>query len=171
MRRRIYWLLPDRHAARKAMDDLLLARIEHRHLHFLARRGADMTGLHAANVLQSSDLVRSAQMGLLIGAALGAAAGGALAASALLGDELSKPGIVGLLAALGAVFGAWASSLIGASVPSRRLARFDAAIERGEILLMADIPSRRVAEIEALLQAQDPQAQFEGREPDIPAFP
>jgi hypothetical protein len=37
MRRPIYWLLPDRHSARLSMDDLLLARIENRHIHFLAR--------------------------------------------------------------------------------------------------------------------------------------
>ncbi len=170
MRRRIYWLLPDLRSARKTMDDLLLARIENAHIHFLARDGADMTGLHAANVLQSSDLVRSAQMGLLIGAALGAAAGAMLATSTLIG-ELSKPGVVGALAALGSLFGAWASSMIGVSAPSRRLKRFQAALQRGEILLMVDAPHRRVAEIEALLSERDPEAHFEGQEPNIPAFP
>ena len=171
MRRRIYWLLPDLRSARKAMDDLLLARIENRHIHFLARDGADMAGLHEANVLQSSDLVRSAQMGLLVGAAIGAAAGAMLAVSPLIGDELSKPGIVGALAALGSLFGAWASSMIGVSAPSRRLKRFDAALQRGEILLMADVPHQRVDEIEALLGERDPEAHLEGQEPNIPAFP
>jgi hypothetical protein len=37
MRRRIYWLLPDLESARATMDDLLLARIEKRHIHFVAR--------------------------------------------------------------------------------------------------------------------------------------
>ena len=36
MRRRLYYLLPDAGSARKIMDDLLLARIEERHIHFLA---------------------------------------------------------------------------------------------------------------------------------------
>jgi len=170
MRRRIYWLVPDLHSARKTMDDLLLARIEHRHIHFMARDGTDMSGLHEANVLQSSDLVRSAQMGLLIGAALGAAAGAMLAVSPLIG-ELSKPGIVGALAALGSLFGAWASSMIGASAPSRRLRRFEAAIGRGEILLMVDVPHQRVEEIEALLKERDPEAHLEGQDPNVPMFP
>ena len=51
MRRRIYWLLPDLESAKRTMDDLLLARIGEQHMHFVAREGADMTGLHAANVL------------------------------------------------------------------------------------------------------------------------
>ena len=69
MRRRLYYLLPDLPSARKIMDDLLLARIEERHIHFLAKRGTPMDGLHEANILQKSDLVHGAQRGVLIGAA------------------------------------------------------------------------------------------------------
>lgn len=170
MRKRIYWLLPDPASARAVMNDLLLARVEHRYIHFLAREGSDMSGLHEANVLQSSDLVRSAQMGLVLGAALGAAAGAMLAMSPLAFD-LSKPAVVGALAAGGAVFGAWAASMIGASIPSRRLQRFDAAVARGEILLMVDTPSLRFNEIEAMLHARHPEGRDEGREPNVPVFP
>ena len=53
------------------MDDLLLARIEERHIHFLGRRGTAMDGLHEANHLQKSDLVHGAQVGLALGALLG----------------------------------------------------------------------------------------------------
>lgn len=170
MRRRIYWLLPDLPSARRTMDDLLLARIEHRHIHFLAREGVDLTGLHEANLLQASDAVRSAQMGLMIGAALGAAAG-AMVAVLVSMDDASKPAVVGALAAFGSLFGTWAASMIGVSTPSRRLQRFESAIQRGEILLMVDVPKSRVDEIEALLHARHPEAHSEGREPDIPAFP
>ena len=76
MRRRLYFLLPDLRSARKTMDDLLLARVENRHIHFIARPGTPMDGLHEANVLQTSDLVHAAQTGLVTGAALGCAAGG-----------------------------------------------------------------------------------------------
>ena len=54
--------MPDLRRAHKTMNHLLLARIENRHIHVLARDGAEMTGLHEANVLQSSDLVRSTQV-------------------------------------------------------------------------------------------------------------
>ncbi|MDE2394658.1 MAG: DUF1269 domain-containing protein [Burkholderiales bacterium] len=170
MRRRIYWLLPDVASARRTMSELLLARVEHRHIHCMARDGVDLADLHEANVLQSSDLIGSAQIGLGVGAALGAAAGAVLAMSVGL-DDASKPLVVGALAAAGALFGAWSASLIGASIPSRRLARFDAALARGEILLMADLPHRRVRDVEALVLAGHPEAHFEGQEPQVPAFP
>ena len=170
MRHRIYWLLPDLASARRAMDELLLARIEHRHLHFHARAGTDLGSLHKASALQSSDLVSAAQRGLALGAALGAACGAVFAVSPVL-DEANKPALVGALAGSGALFGAWTASMIGASVPSRRLARFKWDIEHGMILLMADIPHRRVKEIEALMAAHDPEAHFEGHEPHVPSFP
>ena len=75
MRRRIYWLLPDLASATRTENDLLLARIAWQNIHFVGREGADMSGLHAANVLQTSDVVRAAQAGLVIGAALGAVIG------------------------------------------------------------------------------------------------
>lgn len=168
MRKRIYWLVPDQSSAKRTMDELLLARVGEQHIHFVAREGADMSGLHAANLLQSSDLVEAAQIGLLMGAGLGAA-GGVTAVYAL---GVHTPAAVVILAAgIGGVAGTWLSGMIGSSTPSRRLRRFSAAIEAGQYLLMVDAPRTRVAEIEALLQSTHPEAHLEGLEPNVPAFP
>jgi hypothetical protein len=170
MRRRIYWLLPDLASARRTMDDLLLARIPEQHIHFMAREGMDLTGLHPANLLQTSDVVRSAQSGLVIGGAAGLVAGLLLAAFPVVA-ETPQVGLVAVLAVVGALVGAWSSSMIGASTPSQRLKRFEGALDQGQILLMTDVPHARVEEIEALLQKSHPEAHLEGVEPDIPAFP
>jgi len=170
MRKRIYWLLPDLDAARKTMNELLLARVSDRHIHFVAGDGADMTGLHAANILQTSDLVEAAQTGLLVGAGLGAA-GGVVAAYVLTGTGAAPQAVVIALAGLGAVLGTWSSSMIGSSTPSRRLRRFEASIAKGHYLLMVDVPRTRVTEIEELLDRTHPEAHFEGLEPNVPAFP
>lgn len=171
MRRRIYWLLPDLESARRTMDDLLLTRVESRHIHFVAREGSDMRGLHEANVLQTSDLVRSAERGLIIGAGMGALLGGLVAVHyPIVGDE-PQWGLAAALAVAGALFGTWTSSMIGVSTPSKRLARFTPQIEEGRILLMVDALMWRVEEIEARLHDMHPEAHLEGIEPDIPAFP
>jgi hypothetical protein len=170
MRRRLYFLLPDLPSARKTMDDLLLARIDEGHIHFIGPQDADMSGLHPANVLQSSDLIPAAQHGLVIGGGIGILAGLAAAMYPIVGDT-PQWGAVAVLAILGGAFGAWASSMIGVSIPSSRLKRFEAATRRGEFLVMVDVPRSRIAEIEELLRAAHPEAHFEGVEPDIPAFP
>ena len=53
--RRIYFMVPDIKTAGKIVDELLLARIEERHLHVLAIRGTPLEDLPEANVLQKSD--------------------------------------------------------------------------------------------------------------------
>jgi hypothetical protein len=171
MGRRIYWLLPDLQSARRTMDDLLLARIEERHIHFVAREGTDMRGLHAANVLQTSDVVRSAEMGLVIGAGVGALVGALAAVHYPITGYEPQWGIAAALAIAGALFGTWTSTMIGVSAPSKRLARFMPQIEQGQILLMVNVPMWQVEAIEARLRELHPEANLEGTEPDIPAFP
>lgn len=168
MRKRIYWLLPDLGSARRTMDELLLARITEHNIHFVAREGAALEGLHMANVLQTSDLVEAAQYGALIGSGLGAA-GGVAAAFAF--DPGSPAAVVIGVAALGAMLGTWSSSMIGSSTPSRRLKRFEQAVAEGQYLLIVDVPQMRIAEIEQLLERTHPEAHFEGMEPNVPAFP
>jgi hypothetical protein len=171
MRIRIYWLLPDLASARRTMDDLLLARVSESHIHFVAREGIDMSGLHEANVLQTSDVIRAAQAGLVIGGAVGAVLGVVAALFFPIVGDSPQWGMAAALAILGAGFGAWASSMIGVSTPSNRLKRFEPSIEQGQILLMVDVPRSRVDEFEARLRALHPEAHLEGVEPNIPAFP
>jgi hypothetical protein len=171
MRRRVYWLLPDSASARRTRDELLLARIDEGHMHFFGAEGADLSGLHQANILQTSDMVPAAQIGLIVGAALGAAIGAVIALSPLMPFAQGHAALAAVMAAVGAVFGVWASSMIGSSIPSRRLTRFTGPVEHGQILLMVDVPKARVEEIEALLEKTHPELHFEGVEPNMPAFP
>jgi len=166
MRRRLYFLLPDLPSARKTMDDLLLARIEERHIHFLAKPGAPMDGLHECNVLQSTDLVHGAQTGLIAGAVLGCAVGGA-AAYFLLGESrLQIP-----IALVGALLGAWFSSMVGSALPNSRLKQFEPMIAEGKLLLMVDVPEHSVEEVKTILGRDHPEAVSGGTDPHIPAFP
>ncbi|HYX62835.1 MAG TPA: DUF1269 domain-containing protein, partial [Burkholderiales bacterium] len=80
MRRRLYFLLPDVLSAKHTADDLLLARVEDRRMHFLAKRGTDLGELHEAGYAIKTDLARGAGLGLVLGAI-----GGALLGSLLVG--------------------------------------------------------------------------------------
>lgn len=88
----------------------------------------------------------------------------------IVGDE-PQWGMAAVLAIVGALFGTWTSTMIGVSIPSKRLERFTQDIAQGRILLMVDVPLMRVEQIEARLRALHPEANLKGTEPDIPAFP
>ena len=170
MRRRLYYVMPDLASARKIMDDLLLARIEERHIHCLARRGTSLEGLHEANVLQKTDLVHGAQVGLLLGALLGCIVGGAVVWYFPIAGIWQTVTVLGA-AIIGALFGVWVSSMVGSSIPNSRLRQFDQIIEEGKILVMVDVPDHRTEEIKSLLGERHPEAAHGGLEPHIPAFP
>ena len=170
MRRRMYYVMPDLPSARRIMDDLLLARIESRHIHCLARPGTPMDGLHEANVLQTTDLVHGAQVGLLLGALLGCILGGAVVWYFPIAGIWQTVTVLSA-AIIGALFGVWVSSMVGSSIPNSRLRQFDAVIEEGKILVMVDVPEHRTEEITSLLGDRHPEALHRGLEPHIPAFP
>lgn len=170
MRRRLYFLLPDTASARQVVDDLLLARIEERHMHLLARDDIPLEGLHEASILQKSDIVHGAESGLVMGGIAGIVAGLVVLAFPPDGTSLNLVTVL-VTAMLGAAFGTWVSSMIASSVPNSRLKAFEKAIERGQILLMVDVPPSRVAEVRDLIGRRHPEAAPGGQEPTIPAFP
>jgi hypothetical protein len=170
MRRRVYWLLPNLASALSTMDDLLLAGVDVHQMHFMAREDCDLSGLHAANVLQTSDVIRSAEAGLVIGAAVGGMLGAVVAGIFPSPGGAPQWSLIPILVIAGALFDAWTSSMIGISVPNKCLERFAAHIGQGRILLMLDVPVRRAGEIEARLRELHPEARMEGAEVGVPVF-
>jgi hypothetical protein len=160
--------LPDLDTTHKVIDELLLARVEERHLHVIAREGTPLGDLPEASLLQKSDFVPAVQRGVAIGGATGLLAG--LVAMALPGLVLAG-GVVLATGLTGAGMGAWVSGMIGLDVESTRLRKFRAAIEGGEILVLVDVPKDRTEAIEELVKSHHPEADIEGTEPRIPAFP
>ena len=57
--KRIYFLVPRIDIAKKIVDELLLARIEERHIHILAKRDTPLEDLPEASFLQKSDFIPS----------------------------------------------------------------------------------------------------------------
>lgn len=168
--RRIYFLVPDIRSAKSIVNELLLARIEERRIHVLAQAGTPLEDLPEARLAQSSDLVPALERGAAAGGLSGLLAGVLAVTFPPAGLVLGGGALLGITL-LGAGFGAWMSSMVGIGLPSSRLERFETAIARGELLLMIDVPRDRVGEIEAIIKRHHPEAELEGLEPNIPAFP
>ena len=168
--RRIYFLVPSVASARLIVDELLLARIEARHIHVIAREDTPLENLPQANVAQNTDLVPALQRGVAAGGLAGLLAG-------LLAVTLPPAGLVlggGALLGLtlfGAGFGAWMSSMVGIGLPNSRIEKFQKAIADGELLMMIDVSPLRVEEIEALVTLHHAEAELEGADPNIPLSP
>ncbi|MES2049563.1 MAG: DUF1269 domain-containing protein, partial [Pseudomonadota bacterium] len=64
MKRRLYYMLPDIPSARSMLDELLLARVDERNLHFCAKEGTLPTDMPEANFLQKTDLIHGVEIGI-----------------------------------------------------------------------------------------------------------
>ena len=132
MRRRLYFLLPDVETARQTANELLLARVEDRHMRFLAKRGTDLGELHEASYVQKTDLMHGAAIGLGLGGVAGLLLGLVIMTYPPAGTNPQL--VVVLIAAIvGAVLGAWSSSMVAAAVPNSRLKQFQGEIANGKV--------------------------------------
>ena len=168
--RRIYFLVPEIVTTRKIVDDLLLAKIEERHIHVIAKRGTPLEDLPEANLLQKTDFVPAVQQGIALGGATGLPAG--LVAVALPpASAVIAGGILLATTLAGAGVGSWVSGMIGMTIGNRRIKEFEEEIEAGKLLVLADVPVNRVDEIEDRVKQHLPQIEVMRTEPKVPAFP
>ena len=170
MRLRMYVTLPDVSSARKLANDLLLARIEDKHMHFLARRGTDLGELHEASYLQKTDTVHGAFVGFVIGGVMGVLVGLLLINFPPEGISLQLVAVL-IAAIVGAGLGTWVASMVGLQVPNSRLKGFEPDLQEGKVLLMLDVPSGRYQELHDVIARTHPEAIDRGNEPTVPAFP
>lgn len=170
MLKRLYYVLPDVSHAMHMFHDLLLAQVEARHIHVIAKDGTDLGDMPAAGLNQRTDVLHGAAQGILYGGLTGGAIGLYVYSYPPEGMAVSMAAIL-LLAVLGAVFGTWAASLIGLDVPNTQLEKFRDDIEAGKVLMMIDLPRRDMDKIKEIIRRQDPYAVANGVEPTMPAFP
>jgi hypothetical protein len=168
--RRIYFLVPSVGLAQSIVNDLLLARIEARHIHIVGRENTPLADLPQAGLAQTSDLVPSLQRGVAAGGLTGLLAGLLATTFPPAGLVLGGGALLGMTA-FGVGFGAWMSSMIGVRLPSGRIEKFQKVIADGALLMMIDVPSLRVEEIEALVTNRYAEVELEGADPNTPIFP
>jgi len=170
MKRRLYFLLPDVESCTRTVNDLLLARVEDRHMHCLAKRGTDLGELHEASYLLKTDLMRGAAIGVFFGALAGVILGYLIVNYPPQGTH---PGLAAavLAALVGAALGVWVGSMAATGVPNSRLQQFGDQLERGKVLLIVDVPYEKVDRIREIVAARHPEVVASSQETRYPAFP
>lgn len=170
MRRRLYFVLPNTDSARAVHNELLLALVEERHMHVIAREGSDLEGLPEANLLQKSDVVNGAKLGLIFGGITGTIVG-VIGAIFFLADTGLGGATIAVSGLAGAFIGTWSSTMIAVNVPNTRLKKFQSDIDAGHLLFIVDVPLAQIESITQMIRKHHPEADAHGVEPTIPAFP
>ena len=124
--RRIYFLVPDINVTNRIVDDLLMAKIEERHIHVIAKRGTPLADLPEASLLQKSDFIPAVEQGLALGGSTGMLAG-LVAVILPPASTVIAGGVLLATTLVGAGVGAWLSGMVGMSVGNRRTKEFEEA--------------------------------------------
>ena len=170
MKRRLYFLIPNVTNAKAVHNELLLACIEERNMHVLAKDDISLEGLPEASLLEKSDLIHGLQLGFIVGGFTGMALA---VTSYLFGmivpgwETVSMGGII----VGGAFLGSWTSSMVAINVQNTHLKEFMKEVNAGQILYMVDVPVQRVDEITKLVNSNHHEAIARGIDHTIPAFP
>ena len=134
---KLHCMIPTEDMAERIISELRSEGVSEDDLGVIGGHSARAQLLPVADVAETSDVKPALKKGAVVGGTAGLLAG--LTAAVIPGGfVVGGAGLVGMTVG-GGLFGAWASSLVGISVPSRALARFQDAIDRGELLLILNL--------------------------------
>ncbi len=167
---RLVLVVPNVDTARKIVADLLMEGLDKDEIHIIAKEGIVLEGLPEAGLTEKTDLIPAMKRGLAAGSATGLIAG--LAAVLLPTGLIAAGGAVLLASTLaGAAIGTWTASMIGVSVPSEEVKKYQQAIEAGKLLLLVDAPKPRSGQIIDLIRKHHPEAEIKEIEYSPPVLP
>ncbi|ADI29230.1 hypothetical protein [Methylotenera versatilis] len=174
MNRRLYFVLPDVVSAHGMFDDLLLARVNANHIHFLANESTKLGDLPAATISERSDLIEGWEIGMGLGALLGLILG--LVALAVPVWWYTQPlptfATLAICTLVGFMGGGFWTAVVATTIPNVRLKPFEKQISRGKVLMMVLVPFHRINEIRELVIKKHPEAAYSGTWPtDHVMFP
>jgi hypothetical protein len=167
--KRLCFLSPDLGHAKRVVADMKANGIPEKHIYALAKYGVDLEDLPDAGP-ESDDFLNAYKRGIELGGSAGLLVGLAALAFPPSGIVVGG-GLVLLIGLWGAGLGGLLTGIAGAAFPNSRLQAFEAAIDQGQILIMADVAKDEVEKYESLIKSHDPEVSVEGIEPPAPLIP
>ena len=169
--KRLYFVAPDIASAKQVVDELLLARIDERHIHVLAKDGTPLENLPSASFFYKTDLAHAIEQGLALGGATGLLAGVVAVTVPPAGLILGGGAVLLATTLAGAGIGAWSASLRALNIPNTQHRQFEDEIKAGKLLLIVDVPKDKVEEVRSRIGATHHEVRDGGVDRTIPHFP
>ncbi len=166
MLKRLYFLFPQKHQVKQAVQELEDTGIKTGRMHTIAHEEVDISGLPVASKNQKSDfsavlerIIWNLNLGLFF------VATAFLIYAVFQGNWIL--GIFNLLIMAGTLYG---GNYFVSHVPHIHLDQFQGALAHGEILLMVDVPQWRIRRVERLIKKHHPEGNLDGVGWTVEAF-
>lgn len=156
---RLYCVAPSLDSTSKISEELNQLGTTESHIHVVTsdHKGLKRAHLLEAGLIQTTDLKKSLERGILYGAIVGLLAGLFVMAFPPGGIELALWSVL-VFGVGGAALGAWSSSMIGISIPDEGVEKFEKAVESGQFLMIVDIPKEKEAKVAEIIRRHHPEA-------------
>lgn len=166
---KLIFLVNDHDDATAAVDVLHDMGITDDSISVIAREGTPLTDLPDAQQEDGSDIVPAFARGGAVGGVTGLIAGLAAVVFAPAGIVLGGAAVVATTIG-GASFGAFASGLIGTSVPNSQLREYEDAVAEGQYLMIVEVADDRLEPLKARLTESHAHVKLQGTKDfgDIP---
>ncbi|MCB1800167.1 MAG: DUF1269 domain-containing protein [Gammaproteobacteria bacterium] len=162
---KLYFLIPNTTLAEEIVRDLRARGLVDEDISVVGNAAALRESLPEPDVSETSDIKPALKQGAAIGGATGLLAG--LAATVIPGGfAVGGAALLGMTLG-GSAFGAWASSLIGISVPNREVKQFQRAIKAGELLMIVNPGELPVEQVKAIVSGRHPEVGYGGMEGEV----
>lgn len=161
--KRLYFLVPDIDNATQIVKALQEMGVVAEGMHVIVKdqEKLEMTQILEAGVFETTDILRALVRGAVAGGIVGLVAGILLVMFPPQEFTLGWGTVLGLTV-FGILFGAWASSLIGISIPNPVVAKFERAVEAGGIMILVDVPVLKEGEVLAFIKTYHPETTVHG---------
>jgi hypothetical protein len=166
MKRRLYFLLPDKAHALSVVDELTRERIGIENMHALGSQGTQLEGLPSTSLRQYNDTASHLENFLWNANLLSFVVALGIFIILLITTGWS----LWLLVPAAIMMANFLAGLRFTRLPNTHLDEFRDALAHGEILLMVDVPEQRVADIENQVHQHHPEATVGGVGWGTPAF-
>ncbi|CAI8736424.1 hypothetical protein [Methylocaldum szegediense] len=159
--KRLYYLTGNLDSTEQISNDMHQAGITDWHFHVVSKDEAGLyrRNIHAANLIQKHDVIRSGERGAMIGGVVGL-----LLTAFLMATEPFGPDVSGFVyvAAFGCVtlFGAWVGGLAGLATENHAIAQFHDDIHAGKYLIMIDVRRNQEERVRSLMAEKHPEAKL-----------
>ena len=159
--KRLYFLVPDIDTTTGLVNELREIGVNEGDISIVGKdhHALESAHLHEAGAFASSDFTHAVARGVALGGTTGLLAGVAAMTFPPMGLVLGGGAILAM-GLFGAGAGAWASSLIGISVPERGIKRYEAAIEDGHLLMLVDVPRWQAESVCAVIRSHHPEVEI-----------
>ena len=159
--KRLYFLVPDIDTTTGLVNELREIGVNEGDISIVGKdhHALESAHLHEAGAFTSSDFTHAVARGVALGGTTGLLAGVAAVTFPPMGLVLGGGAILAM-GLFGAGAGAWASSLIGISVPERGIKRYEAAIEDGHLLMLVDVPRWQAESVCAVIRSHHPDVEI-----------